>query len=210
MRLARWSSALWIALLWVACGSMPLRSNDATEDARRIVEKLGISSGAVVAEIGGGGGDVAAAVAERLGDSGRLYVTEISDGQVATLGRRFGARRGATVEVRRSAAEQSNLPDACCDGIYMRDVYHHFTKPEAMVRSLWGNLKPGGRLVVIDFRPRNGGSWKIPDGVPANRGGHGISIALLREELEAGGFRHLETIETWRDDLYAVIAEKPR
>jgi ubiquinone/menaquinone biosynthesis C-methylase UbiE len=210
MKLARWSSTVWIALLWVACSSLPLRSSDATEDARRIVEKLGVSPGAVVAEIGGGGGDVAAAVAERLGDQGKLYVTEISDAQVASLGRRFTNQRAATVEVLRSAAEKSNLADGCCDGIYMRDVYHHFTKPEAMVQSLRRNLKPGGRLVVIDFRPRNGGSWKIPDGVPANRGGHGISIALLREELEAGGFRHLETIETWRDDLYAVIAEKPR
>lgn len=196
--------------LLLACGSIPLRSNDAQDDARRILEKLQVSSGATVGEIGGGDGDVAVAVASLLGVDGRVLVTELDPAKIESMQKRFARGNSAKVTVSASSADSTKLPEPCCDGIYMRDVYHHFTNPEGMVASLYRNLKPGGRLVVIDFRPRNGGMWSTPAGVPANRGGHGISIALLREELEAGGFRHLETIEQWRDNLFAVIVEKPR
>ena len=51
------------------------------------------------------------------------------------------------------AAAATNLPPACCDAIFMRDVYHHITEPEAFNKSLAASLKPGGRLAVIDFPP---------------------------------------------------------
>jgi SAM-dependent methyltransferase len=94
--------------------------------------------------------------------------------------------------------------------MYMRDVYHHFTEPAKLVAQLYRNLKPGGRLVVIDFRPGARSNRATPAGVPENRGGHGIPIAILREELEAGGFQHVETIEQWRGNLFAVIVVKPK
>ncbi|MCC7341721.1 MAG: methyltransferase domain-containing protein [Bryobacterales bacterium] len=210
LRLRAFYSGVIVCGLLLACGSIPLRSNDAQDDARRILEKLQVASGATVGEIGGGNGDVAVAVASLLGVHGRVLVTELDPAKIEAMQKRFARGNSATVVVSASTAESTNLPEPCCDGIYMRDVYHHFTQPESMVASLYRNLKPGARLVVIDFRPRTGGSWSTPEGVPANRGGHGISVALLREELEAGGFRHVETIEHWRDNLFAVVVEKPR
>jgi ubiquinone/menaquinone biosynthesis C-methylase UbiE len=41
---------------------------------------------------------------------------------------------------------QTNLPDECCDAVFMRHVYHHFGDPPAMNASLFRSLKPGGRL----------------------------------------------------------------
>jgi ubiquinone/menaquinone biosynthesis C-methylase UbiE len=210
VRLARLLCSATFAVVLIACGSQPLFSTVHEDDAQRIVEKLGVSSGATVGEIGGGSGDLALAVATHLGAQGHLLVTELNKDQVSRMRSRFANSKGVQMEVLDAGTDTTELPDACCDGLYMRDVYHHFTKPASMVASLYGNLKPGGRLVVIDFRPRTGGSWSTPEGVPANRGGHGIPIAVLREELEAGGFRHLETIEKWRDNLFAVIVEKPR
>jgi hypothetical protein len=66
---------------------------------------------------------------------------------------------------------------------------------------------------VIDENPREGTS--VPEGVPANRGGHGIPQKLLISELSAAGFV-LEKVENdWpsRDvyhDIYCVIFRKPR
>ncbi len=204
------ASTMLVYSLLLACGSIPLRPNDAREDARRILENLHAGSGATVGEIGGGDGDVAVAVASLLGNDGRLFVTELDPAKLDSMRKRFAAQKGLAVTVITSSSDSTNLAGNCCDGIYMRDVYHHFTDPKAMVASLYRNLKPGGRLVVIDFRPEAGRAWSIPAGVPSNRGGHGIPIAVLREELEAGGFRHIETIERWRDNLFAVVAEKPR
>lgn len=204
------ASTMLVYSLLFACGSIPLRPNDAQEDARRILEKLHVASGATVGEIGGGDGDVAVAVASLLGSEGHLFVTELDPAKLDAMRKRFAAQKSGVVTVITSSSDSTNLADGCCDGIYMRDVYHHFTNPAAMVASLYRNLKPGSRLVVIDFRPESGRGWSVPAGVPSNRGGHGIPISVLREELEGGGFRHLETIERWRGNLFAVIAQKPR
>ena len=50
-------------------------------------------------------------------------------------------------------AGRTNLPEQCCDAIFMRDVYHHFTDPAAMNASVLASLKPGGMLGVLDFGP---------------------------------------------------------
>ena len=208
MRGARPALILCFALLFV--GSPPLLSNDDQDDARQIVEKLGVAKGAVLGEIGAGTGEVALEVAELLGKEGKLYTNELDKEKLETLRERASGSKGAPVEVFEALPGGNNYPDGCCDGMYMRDVYHHFTEPAKLVAQLYRNLKPGGRLAVIDFRPGTGTDRPAPDGVPENRGGHGIPIAILREELEAGGFRHLETIEQWRDHLFAVIVVKPK
>jgi SAM-dependent methyltransferase len=56
----------------------------------------------------------------------------------------------------RAARLRRILPDSCCDAMFMRDVYHHVTAPEAFNRSLFASLKPGGRLAILDFRPEPG------------------------------------------------------
>ncbi len=208
MRGGRPALILCLALLFA--GSPPLLSNDAQDDARHIVEKLGVAKGAVLGEIGAGTGGVALEVAELLGKEGKLYTNELDKTKLETLRERASSSKGAPVEVFEALPDGNNYPDSCCDGMYMRDVYHHFTEPAKLVAQFYRNLKPGGRLVVIDFRPGARSNLTAPAGVPENRGGHGIPIAILREELEAGGFRHVETIEQWRDDLFAVIVVKPQ
>lgn len=47
----------------------------------------------------------------------------------------------------------THLPPECCDAIFMRRVYHHLTAPSAILTSIHEALRPGGRLVIIDFRP---------------------------------------------------------
>jgi hypothetical protein len=64
----------------------------------------------------------------------------------------------------------------------------------------------------MDFPPDPGST--IPDGVPANRGGHGIPIAIIVSELTAAGFRHVTTLARWppeddRNRLFLVMFEKP-
>jgi ubiquinone/menaquinone biosynthesis C-methylase UbiE len=202
--------ALIFCLFLLSWGSQPLLSNDDQDDARRIVAKLGVAKGAVLGEIGAGTGEVALEVAELLGKEGKLYTNELDKKKLETLRERARGSKGAPIEVVEALPDSSNYPDGCCDGMYMRDVYHHFTEPAKLVAQFYRNLKPGGRLVVIDFRPGTGTNRKMPAGVPENRTGHGIPIPILREELEAGGFQHVETIEQWRKHLFAVIVEKPK
>ena len=51
------------------------------------------------------------------------------------------------------AEASTNLPSECCDAIFLRDVYHHLTRPDAFDASLLAALKPGGRLAIMDLVP---------------------------------------------------------
>jgi predicted methyltransferase len=97
------------------------------------------------------------------------------------------------VVVVKGAVLTTNLPDGCCDAIFIRDVYHHFSDPSSMNRSLHAALKPGGRLAIIDFVPDTGS--KLPSGVPTDRGGHGIRPQQVIEEVTAAGFSRALTID---------------
>jgi len=102
---------------------------------------------------------------------------------------------------------ETNLPLACCDSIFMRRVYHHFTQPEKEDASLFQSLKPGGLLAIIDQLPEEG--TKPPKGVPKNRGGHGMPKQLLIEELTAAGFEALTSPTDWPAPDYCLVFRKP-
>jgi SAM-dependent methyltransferase len=83
---------------------------------------------------------------------------------------------------------ETNLPAACCDGIFMRRVYHHFQHPARTDASILRALKPGGLVAVIDFAPRQG----LPpvEGAPKNHAGHGVATNVLIEELHSRRLRN--------------------
>ena len=65
------------------------------------------------------------------------------------------------------------------------------------------SLKPGGRLAIIDFPPRSG--LDPVEGVPSNRGGHGIPQKIVIEELTAAGLHMEKVVRDWPDDDYCVL-----
>ena len=71
-----------------------------------------------------------------------------------------------------------------------------------MVRS----LKPGGRLAILDFPPRKG--LDPVEGVPANRGGHGIPQNIVVEELTAAGLQLEKTVNDWPENSYCLLFVK--
>ena len=140
----------------VACAtaSIVAQSGLATE-ADRLATVLGVTTGGAVAEIGAGAGEMTQEMAHRVGQTGRVYTTELGDDKVTSL-REAVSGAGAQVTVVAGAEDETRLPADCCDAIYMRRVYHHFTHPERMDASLFASLRPGGRLAVIDFEHSDG------------------------------------------------------
>jgi SAM-dependent methyltransferase len=135
----------------------------------------------------------------------------VGEKQLAFLKEYAAKEKTPNVTVVAGAERSTNLPAGCCDAILVRDAYHHFTQPEDLVRSVAAALKPGGRLAIIDFRPRP--NSEIPAGVPANRLGHGVPIEVVTKEVGAA-LTHVRTIEAWapngtQADLFLVLFRKP-
>lgn len=165
-------------------------------DAPKLVEVLELKPGMTVADIGSGGGAMTIVLGHWIG-SGRVFATDVTEHALRDT-RAYVQKEGLkNVTVIEGAVEATNLPDACCDAIFLRNVYHHITAVEAFNKSLVASLKPGGRLAIIDFEDRKGGPSQIPKGVPANRGGHGVPPGIVVDELKAAGLTHLSTTEKW-------------
>lgn len=182
----------------------------AERDLPHLVEALELKLGMTVADVGSGGGAVTV-VLGKWNTSGRVFATDISE-RGLRLTREYAKKEGLTnVTVIEGAAGGTNLPEACCDAIFMRDVYHHITDIESFNQSLRASLKPGGRLAIIDFKADKGS--KLPAGVPADREGHGIPPTVVVTEITAAGFAHVKTVDTWppgdKNPLFLTLFRKP-
>jgi predicted methyltransferase len=134
----------------------------------------------------------------------------LDEKKLAALKANVQRRKLENVTVIGADPVQTNLPEGCCDGVFMRRVYHHFSKPDATDASILRALKPGGLLAVIDFPPRKELTESAPvNGVPRNRGGHGIPKAVVQKELSAAGFELLPEQDWPGNDDYCVLARKP-
>ena len=176
------------------------------EEAERLAELLHWKPGSAVADIGAGDGEMTILLSERVGISGRVFSTEIDLEKLTRLEKI--AAEHANVTVVKAASEETNLPPAYCDSILVRRVYHHFPKPDRTGASLLRSLKPGGRLAVIDFAPREG-LPEVKEDVPKNRGGHGVALHVIVEELTAAGFELASRHDTWPNGDYCLIFRKP-
>ena len=167
----------------------------AEAEVPRLVEIFQLKPGMSVADVGAGFGAWTIGFAEAVGPTGRVYSSDVGEQQLASL-RQTKTRRALTnVTVVEGGERSTNLPARCCDAILVRDVYHHLTAPEDMTSSLAATLKPGGRLVVVDFLPRP--DTDVPAGVPANRGGHGVPSDVVIAEVTAAGLTHVISDPQW-------------
>lgn len=180
-----------------------------TEEVNRLCEVMGWKPGQTIADVGAGEGLIAFAAANVVGETGKVYLTELDEAKRQALEKEVQRRQLKNALVVQAAEKQTNLPDNCCDGIVLRRVYHHLTAPAEMDASLLRSLKSGGELAVIDFPPRKWLSLTDPvKGVPANRGGHGIPQKILVEELTRAGFQVVKVFNDWPDDSYCVLLRK--
>jgi SAM-dependent methyltransferase len=203
---------LWAgAAVLVAGGAAAWYLRDTrNEETRHLAALLDWKPGRVIAEVGAGDGAMTFAAAKAAGPGGHVFSTEIDPKKIAEIRREADARRLKNITVIEAGETNSNLPPGCCDAIFMRGVYHHFTHPEEIDASLLKALRPGGTIAIIDFPPNRFLSLIAPTkGVPANRGGHGIPQSVLIEELTGAGLKLSRVAADWPGRRYCVLFQKP-
>ncbi len=194
------------------CAACAARADHASADdeaeAALLAELLPAVPGAAVADVGAGKGEWVEMLAPRLLPGGRFYATEVEAGKIAELEERLDQPSLGEIDVVLGDQQDTGLPPGCCDAILLRRTYHHFTDPAAMNRSMFQALKPGGRLVIVDYTTFL--SSRV-EGVPENRSGHGLAPEILLEETAAAGFVLAELRREWmgESNLYCVVLERP-
>lgn len=151
-----------------------------------IVAASGVQAGMAVADIGAGTGLFTRLFAEAVGPQGVVYAVDIAPEFVRRTVERSRAEGLNNVRGVVNDQHRTGLPAQSVDLIFLSDTYHHFEHPMDMLASMGQALRPGGTLMVVDFRREPGVSSRwVMEHVRADR-------ATVIEEIQAAGFRLLE------------------
>ena len=124
-----------------------------------VLAALDLKPGMTVADVGAGTGYYAWRMAQRVGNNGTVYAVDIQPEMIALLGKQVARRGTANVKALLGTPTDPRLPRNTLDLVLMVDVYHEFEFPYEMLAALADALKPGGRLVFVEFR---GGDPTVP------------------------------------------------
>lgn len=200
-KLARHGSIICLVLLLttnLSCAQAPGNQSDVDW----LIEVLDIEDNSVVADIGAGDGDQTLAIARQIGSDGTIYSTELGTESVQALKQSLANADLSNITVLEGYPDRTNLPEQCCDAIFLRRVYHHIENPNVFNKSLFSSLKPAGKLAIIDFEPRES------EGDPGGRSSgsqHGVTAQTVIEELTQAGFLLISSEEAYGRDIYVVM-----
>lgn len=150
---------------------------EAPDQAIRLLQ---IPSGASVADIGAGSGYMTERLAAQVGPAGRVYANDVQPQMIEILRRRLEKRKITNVVLVQGEIDDPRLPAATMDMALMVDVYHELSQPQLMLRHIRESLKPGGRLVLLEYR-------KEDPSIPI-RLEHKMSVREAKLEVEAEGY----------------------
>jgi len=162
---------------------------------------LKIPKGASVADIGAGSGYMTVKLAARVGPTGRVFANDVQPQMLELLARRLTGKRIANVTMVQGTADDPKLPPSSLDLELMVDVYHELSQPQAMLGHLREALKPGGRLVLLEYR-------KEDPTIPI-RPEHKMSVAEAKLEVEAEGFTLSKVDEALPRQHILIFTMKP-
>jgi arsenite methyltransferase len=135
----------------------------------------------VIADIGAGSGYFTFRLAHHVGDTGRVYAVDISPEMILHLNRRIHDLQVKNVISILSAPDDPLLSDTSINLFFICDTWHHIGDHAHYLALLKRMLKPGGRVIMIDFRKA-----QTPVGPPMEMR---ISRDDLLKEMEENGFK---------------------
>ena len=119
-----WFKRAFFAVALVGVTLM-LAGAQTAEEAARLFDALELEPGMTVGEVGAGRGEMTIEMANRLGGEGHVYTNELDPARLEDIRNAVRREQIENVTVIESGANSTNLPERCCDAIFMRDVYHH-------------------------------------------------------------------------------------
>ncbi|MBL8829012.1 MAG: DsrE family protein [Planctomycetaceae bacterium] len=174
--------------------------------ARRqaIVAACKIQPGQTVADIGAGTGLFTRLFAEAVSKQGRVIAIDIAQkflDHVTLKAREAGL---TNIDTLLSKPDSTELPPESVDVAFICDTYHHFEFPLKTMASVKQALKPGGRVIVVDFHRVEGQSsdWVLSH----VRAGQGV----FEQEINTAGLRSVGELDLGLKENYALVFEKPR
>lgn len=183
-------------------GRFEVESREVFARRREIVAACQIKPGQTVADIGAGTGLFTRLFSETVGKDGRVIAVDISQkflDHIMATSREAGQRN---VDALLATADSTGLPPQSVDLAFICDTYHHFEFPRKTMASLQRALKPGGRVVLVDFRriPGTSSDWVL-NHVRAGQ-------EVFESEIIESGFKKVREEPELLQENYLVVFQK--
>jgi ubiquinone/menaquinone biosynthesis C-methylase UbiE len=178
-------------------------ARDAKQKPGELIRTMGLQPGMTVADVGTGIGYMLPSLSRRVAPGGRVIAEDIFDDFLASARQRVENQKLDNVTFVKGTETDPNLPEAAVDIVLALDVYHHFDYPEKMLAAIHKSLKPGGKLVVVEYYKRQ----------EAMAGGRALTHIRLDmpdviKEIEANHFHLIAEKEHIPDSQYLLILRK--
>ncbi len=184
-----------------AAGWLERPEREKEEQPAKLIEALKFKPGDVVADVGAGSGYLSFRIAEVVGDKGKVLAEDIQPEMLDLIKKKMKDKKIANIEPILGTITDPKLPKEGVDLIIMVDVYHEFDHPYEMTDAMVKALKPGGRLVFVEYRLED-------QDVPIKLV-HKMSEKQVVKEMGPHPLRYVKTM----DDLpwqHIIIFEKKR
>jgi ubiquinone/menaquinone biosynthesis C-methylase UbiE len=160
------------------------RSDRATEEQpQKMVTALGLKATDIVADIGAGTGYISQLLARQVPD-GNVLAVDVQPEMVALLKRRIQTSKIANIQPRLGTEQSPELSPGSIDLAIMVDAYHEFSYPQEMMTGIVSALKPGGRVVLTEYRGEDPKVFIKPH--------HKTTQKQIQRELNAVGLKLLK------------------
>jgi len=127
------------------------KEREMEENTTQLLKNLAIQPGTVIADIGAGSGYHSALLSKMVGN-GKVYAVDVEPEMIAYLKDRIKLEGYKNIIPVLSTEQKVSLPANSIDVMLLVDVYHEFSFPYEMTLSMLEALKPGGKLVLVEFR----------------------------------------------------------
>jgi precorrin-6B methylase 2 len=135
-----------------AAGWLERPEREQEERTDLLIEAMRLTDGEVIADIGAGSGYFTWRMARIVAPKGKIYAVDIQQQMLDLLMLNMRKRRVENVVPVLGTPSDPKLPPNEIDTILMVDVYHEFDQPFEMVDAMQKALKPGGRIVLVEYR----------------------------------------------------------
>lgn len=185
---------------WVRIFESPGR--EVFDKRKAVIRALDIRPGMDIADIGAGTGLYTRAFSHEVGPGGTIFAVDIARNFIDGIEQQAIAADVQNVVGVVNTAKDVNLDPASIDLAFVCDTYHHFEFPRSMLQSIHEALRPGGSLVIIDFRKIKGysSSW-VMSHTRADK-------KAVINEVEQEGFKLIEDQDFLKTNFYLRFMRK--
>lgn len=177
-------------------------SREIYKHRNEIVDAVGLKPGMNIADVGAGTGFFSRMFAHAVAPGGTVYAVDIAANFVEHIDAMAKKENVGNISASVCSERSVDLPENSIDVAFICDVYHHFEYPYDSMASIHKALRPGGRVVIVDFERIVGVSndWTL-DHVRCGKG-------TVTDEVKDSGFDLVEEKDLGMQGQYVLIFQK--